>query len=211
MTADIWFAFAATAIFLAALPSPLANLTASYALQRGRKTALATLPGVVAGLATAFLIAAIPLGLVAQFLPGALGPLSWLGISYLMLYALWSFQDPRIAGPAADNDNLPEKRFTRIFIYMFAKAVFALRYVLLFAALLSQFLDSSLEVVPQILEMQAIFLLCVAASSSIHIFFPHRVVSRHKRRPALDPASRKPGTHFISRRAVSAGYRRIAA
>ncbi|OHV84212.1 LysE family translocator [Rhizobium sp. LCM 4573] len=211
MTAETWFAFVATSILLAALPSPLACLTAGYALQRGRLTAIATIPGVSLGLTTAFLIAAVPLGLIAIALPRVMDVLSWVGAAYLMLYVLWSFQDPKIVGPIADNDNLPEKRLARVFACLFGKSVFGPRYIILFSVLLAQFLDPSQPVIPQALQMQAAFLACAALGATIHVLFPRRTLNRMRRPARFSPASRKLQTQFISRRAVSAGYRRIAA
>ncbi len=95
MTADIWLAFAATAIFLALLPSPLACLTASFSLQRGRRTAIATVPGLAAGMSAALIVAMVPMALVAVYLPKLIEVISWAGLGYIMLYVLWSYQDPR--------------------------------------------------------------------------------------------------------------------
>ena len=211
MTAETWFAFAATAIVLAALPSPLACLTAGYAHQRNRLTALATVPAVSFGLTTAFLIAAVPIGLLAALLPRIMGIMSWLGIGYLMLYVLWSFQDPRTAAPMADNDNLPEKRLARVFACLFGTCVLGPRYIILFAAFLLEFFDPSQPVLPQVLQMQAALLVCAALGASFHVAFPLRILRRMRRPASFTPASRRLRTQFIARRAVSAGYRRIAA
>jgi len=211
MTTEIWLAFAATAIIFVLLPSPLACLTASFSLQRGRRTAIATVPGLVAGLSATLIAAMIPVALVALYLPWLLETMSWAGLGYLMLYVLWSYQDPRISGPLADNDNLPECRTARIFGCLFGKAAFTPRYALVLAAVLAQFIDPRLPLLPQLLEMQATFLVCVALAAGTHVLFPRRVLGRKRRSAAVNPASRKPQTRFISRRAVTAGYRRIAA
>ncbi|MBP2558608.1 threonine/homoserine/homoserine lactone efflux protein [Neorhizobium galegae] len=211
MTADIWLAFAATAIFLALLPSPLACLTASFSLQRGRRTAIATVPGLAVGMSAALIVAMIPMVLIAVYLPKLIDVISWAGLGYLMLYVLWSYQDPRISGPIADNDNLPECRAARIFGCLFGKSAFQARYAVVLAAVLAQFVDPDRSLLPQLLEMQATFLVCAALGAGIHVLFPRRVLSRRRRPANLNSASRKPQTRFISRRAVTAGYRRIAA
>lgn len=211
MTIDIWLAFVATSIFLVLLPSPLACTTASFSLQRGRRTAFATVPGLAVGLSAALLIAMLPTALIAFYLPGFLQTASWAGIGYIMLYVLWSYQDPRIAGPIADNDNLPECRMARIFGCLFGQSAFRARYVAVLVAILMLFVDTGLPLLPQLLEMQATFLVCAAAAGLVHVLFPRRVLGRKRRSASLNPASRKPHTRFISRRAVTAGYRRIAA
>lgn len=211
MTADTWLAFAATAIFLVLLPSPLACLAASFSLQRGRRTAVATIPGFAVGLSAALIMAVIPLAVVALYLPLLLETLSWAGLGYLMLYVLWSYQDPRISGLVADNDNLPEYRAARIFGCLFGKSAFGPRYAIVLAAALAQFIDPGRPLLPQFLEMQATFLVCAVFGAGIHVLFPRRVIGRKRRIPSLNSASRKPQMRFISRRAVTAGYRRIAA
>ena len=211
MTADIWLAFAATAVMLVILPSPLACLTASFSLQRGRRTAFATVPGLAIGLSGAMIVAMVPMVLLAFYLPGVLDTLSWVGLGYLMLYVLWSYQDPRIAGPLADNDNLPECRMARIFGCLFGKSFFGPRYAIVLAAVLAQFIDPHRSLLTQLLEMQATFVICAVVGAGVHVFFPRRVLGRRRRAANLNTASSQPRTRFISRRAVTAGYRRIAA
>ncbi len=211
MTADIWLAFILIAIFFVALPSPLACLTASFSLQRGRRTALATLPALSLGLSVALLVAGVPLVLAALYLPRLLDTFSVAGLGYLVIYVLWSYQDPRISGPLADNDNLPECRPVRIFGCLFGKSVFTPRYAVALAAVLAQFIQPGVAVLTQILEIQATFLVCAVLGAAIHVLFPRRVLGRKRRRASINQASRKSQMRFISRRAVTAGYRRIAA
>lgn len=211
MTIDIWLAFAAMAIFFVLLPSPAACMIAGFSLQGGRRTAVATVPGLAAGLSVALLLAMPPVAAIALYLPDALPFITWAGMAYLLLYVLWSFQDPRISGPIADNDNLPDRRPGRVFARMFAQTAFRLRYPAVLAALLVQFVDPGLPILPQLLEMQATFLVCVVLASSYQVIFPRRVLGRRRRSAYLNPAARNARTRFISRRAVSAGYRRIAA
>ncbi len=212
MAIETWIAFAAAAILIALLPSPLANLIARYAMQRGRRTALLTIPGTVIGLGLALTLAAMPVAAIAWAAPALLEPLSWVGLAYLMLYALWSFQEPSARSPVAHNDNLPEQQSLRIFTYLVASCVRNGRYVCLLAALLAQFVQ------PQMLAFQSVmmdmhlgFMSLVAAGALVHVVFPHRILNRVRPRPATRPASHKMGTRFIARRAVTAGYRRIAA
>lgn len=210
MTAETWIAFVATAIVLVLLPSPLAYLAASFSLQRGRRTAFATVPGLAIGLSGALILAMIPMTLVALYMPRLLDTLSWAGLGYLAVYVIWSYQDPRIAGPIAENDNLPECRMARIFGCLFGRSVFAPRYAVVLAAVLAQFVSVEAALLPQLLELQATFLVCAVIGATAHVFFPRRVLGRGRRAANYNAASRKPRTRFISRRAVTAGYRRAA-
>jgi|GEM_PF-329891 len=212
MTPETWTAFAVAAILIALLPSPLANLISRYAAQRGRRTALLTIPGAMIGLGLALTMAAMPLAALAWAAPALLEPLSWLGLAYLMLYALWSFQEPSTRSPIAHNDNLPEQQSLSIFAYVVASCLRNGRYVILLGALLAQFVQPEMLTSTSVMmEMQLGFMALAAAGAMVHAVFPHRTLNRVRPKPTARPASHKMGTRFIARRAVTAGYRRIAA
>jgi threonine/homoserine/homoserine lactone efflux protein len=211
MTVQIMLAFAATAIVLVLLPSPLACQTALFASQKGRRSAVLTLPACAVGLSVALFLAMAPLALIALFLPGLLAALTWGSVAYLMLYGLWSLQDPRVCGLAADNDNLPQSGAAQIFSSFVQRSALAPRYIVVFAALLIPFLNPQLPLIPQLLEMQAVFLLCALVAMVAPVAFPRRLLGRKRLLSSANPAMGKPRARFISRRAVSAGYRRIAA
>ena len=211
MTAETWVAFCAAAILITLLPSPVASLIARFAVQRGRRSALVTVPGVALGMGTALTIAALPLAALVWAAPALREPLSWLGLAYLLLYILWSFQEPSARAPLASNDNLPQQRPLGIFVHFFRECVGTARYLVVLAALLSQFLDPVMAVPALALEMQAAFVLAVAAGATLHVLFPQRTLNRLRRPARRHPASHKMQTRYIARRAVSAGFRRIAA
>jgi homoserine/homoserine lactone efflux protein len=209
MTMDIWFAFAAIVMVFVLLPNPLARLVASFSRQRGRLSAFVTLPPMVLGLTLALIAAAVPLALVAIYVPAAIDGLSWIGLGYLMLYLLWSLQSPQRRVPVADNDNLPERRYGRIMAHV-ARQSFTLRHVLVLAALVVQFLDPAMSLSSQLPKMALTFVVCVTIGGLIQALFP-RIFLRRRKYVVGVPASNKPGTVFIARRAVTAGFRRIAA
>ncbi|MCF6368216.1 LysE family translocator [Rhizobium halophilum] len=211
MTIETWTAFCAASILVIALPSPLARLIARYAAQRGRHTAFLTVPAVALGLGAAMTVAALPLLAVAWAAPALLKPLSWLGLAYLMLYALWSFQEPSVRCPIVANDNLPEQRPARIFARLLSNCLASPRYVAVLVALLTQFTSPAIGSPAILFQIQMAFIVLVAAGALTHVVFPRRTINRSGRGARLHPVSRKLGTRFIARRAVTAGYRRIAA
>jgi len=211
MTIETLLAFAATTIALVLLPNPTACEAALFATQKGRKTAILTVPACAVGLSIALVLAMVPMALIALFAPGLLAALAWGGVGYLMLYVLWSLQDPRVCGLAADNDNLPQYGSTRIFSNLVQRTAIAPRYIVVLAAVLATVIEPRLPLLPQLLELQSVFLVCAVIAMSVHIAFPRRLLGRKRRLGSLSPALGKPRAQFISRRAVSAGYRRIAA
>lgn len=211
MTTTIWIAFFATAMFIVLLPSPLSCLTANYSLQRGRRAAVATVPGIVVGLSVALMVGAVPVALLAFYTPALFEVLSWAGLAYLMLYVLWSYQDPSVASPIADNDNIPELQAGRILGLTIRKALFTPRYLGVLIAVLTQFVEPKLPLLPQLLEMQATFVVGAVIALAVHIHSPRRILGRKRNKAVLNPAARHLKTRFITSRAVTAGYRRIAA
>ena len=211
MTMNLWLAFAATAIAFVLLPNPPAQQVSAFSLQRGRRTALATVPALVLGLLTCLSIAMAPVALLVIYLPSIKGALAWFGAAYLMIYVIWSLQDRRAAGPPADNDNLPERKGLRIFHHLLTRTMFGPRYILALAAILLQFADPAAPLLPQAVMAAEIFAACALLGGLAHAFTPRLMRSRRLSRAAANSASSKSRTVFISRRAVTAGYRRIAA
>ncbi len=211
MTLDLWFAFAAATIFFVLLPSPAKRLVATFSLQRGRVVALLTVPALVLGLSATFAIALVPVFLVAFYLPAAMETIAWVGVAYLMLYILWCFQDPRAKGPVADNDNLPERRAVRIFSHVLNAPLSGSRYIFALAALQTQFLTQSTATLLTAAGLFVTFLAAALAASLFVALLPSLALSRRRIRRPSTTGPGKARQVFIARRAVTAGYRRIAA
>ncbi|TDK38881.1 hypothetical protein E2F50_01695 [Rhizobium deserti] len=211
MTMNLWLAFAATAIAFVLLPNPPAQQVGTFSLQRGRRTALATVPALALGLLTCLLIAMLPVALVVVYLPSIYGALAWVGMAYLMIYVIWSLQDRRAGGLIADNDNLPERKGMRIFHHLLTRTMFAPRYILALAVMLIEFVDPAAPLLPQAVLAGEIFVVCALIGGTVHALSPRFMRGRKPGRVAAGSASGKSRTVYIARRAVTAGYRRIAA
>jgi threonine/homoserine/homoserine lactone efflux protein len=211
MSVELWLAFALASAVLLALPGPVNYLVTTYVIGKGRKTALATIPGTTIGIVTAMMAAALLAGGVQWLSSGLFDALQWAGVGYLMLYALWVWRAPVVTGVIADNDNLPEKKFAGMFAHAYATAAFTPRSILLFVAFVAQFLDGALPILRQVAEFQATLLVLATLVGLVHMALAKpafRLMRAHTSRKTL----RRPGhTVFISRRAVTAGYRKIAA
>lgn len=211
MSVELRLVFALASAVLLALPGPVNYLVTTYVIGKGRKTALATIPGTATGIVTA-MMAATMLACAVQWLSADLfEALRWVGIGYLMLYVLWVWRAPVVTGAIADNDNLPEKNFGGMFAHAYATAGFSPRNIILFVAFVSLFLDGAQPILPQAAEFQATFLVLATLVGLTHMALAKpafRLMRAHTSRKTLRRAGR---TVFISRRAVTAGYRKIAA
>jgi threonine/homoserine/homoserine lactone efflux protein len=211
MTTYGLLAFSAMAVFLILVPSPLFRLTARFVLQRGRSAALATIPGLAVGLSIAAGLATIPLLLLSRFAPDTIGLVAFVGPWYLLAYVVFCYLDPRRRRPMADNDNLPERRTVRIFAHVAKEAVLSPRYTLAFVAVLIQVWDATIPPLTQVLAVELACATIMIGAAAVQSLLPGRFLNRKRPAARGKSATRKAQTVFIARRAVTAGYRRIAA
>lgn len=211
MTIETWIAFAATAAAILLMPHPIASLTATFSACWGRTSGFVTVPAFVLAFVSGGILVTAGIFVLALHWPAAVGALSWAGLSYLMLHALYAYQDPQLRYGPADNDNLPETRPLRIFGYFILKTFKSIRYFALTAAIIVQFFDPMLSPQEQYLNVVAGLAVSATVAGLAYAIFPGRLARKRRRPPARSKAPYRPGTRFIARRAVSAGYRRIAA
>ncbi|WP_418135698.1 LysE family translocator [Agrobacterium sp. El2ro-1b] len=211
MSGQAWLIFCAACAVVFALPSPLVFSVASYAAIRGRKTIFASVGGGALGIVTAMTISAIPVtGLV--YLPQSfLEIVQWAGIGWLMLFMLWTFATPAAQAANADNDNLPGKSWSGIFRDCYAIAALRPRYFSFFLALLPQFVSTTGNAVETLAMAQAAILILTCVILAAQAMFAASTLTLVRRMSGDKKIRPKYRTHFISGRAVSAGYRRIAA
>ncbi|UHS57044.1 LysE family translocator [Agrobacterium vaccinii] len=211
MSAQVWLVFCAACVILFALPSPISFKVASYAAIRGKRALVAAVTGATLGIVTTVTAAAIIVA-GAEFLPSpVLYIAQWAGTGWLMLFSLWTIATPAAREANADNDNLRGKTFGTIFTDCFVQASLRLRYFGFFVAFLVQFVNGTRDVVEMVTQMQAVVLLmafvCILAQACFA-----RFTIRSVRRMSVAKKLKNPRrTHFIAGRAVTAGYRRIAA
>lgn len=211
MTVETWLAFAATTAAVLLVPHPIASLTAAFSASWGRTNAFITIPAFVLAFVSGGILVTAGVFLISFLWPAAAGALSWIGLSYLMLHVLYAYQDPRLRYGPADNDNLPETRPLRIFGHFILKTFRSIRYFALTAAIAVQFFNPLLPPQEQYLYMISALAISAMAAALAYATFPSLFARKRHRSPGRSKAPYRPGTRFIARRAVTAGYRRIAA
>lgn len=211
MSGQAWLIFCAACAVVFALPSPLVFSVASYAGIRGRKTVFASVSGGALGIVTAMTISAIPVSGLTYLPQSFVGIVQWAGIGWLMLFLLWTFATPAAQAANADNDNLPGKSWSGIFRDCYAIAALRPRYFAFFLALLPQFVSASGNAIETFATAQAAILLLALVVLTVQALFFGSTLSLVRRMSGNKKIRPKYRTHFISGRAVSAGYRRIAA
>ncbi|WP_216330009.1 LysE family translocator [Rhizobium sp. X9] len=211
MSGQAWLIFCAACAVVFALPSPLVFSVASYAGIRGRKTVFASVSGGALGIVTAMTISAIPVAGLTYLPQSFTEIVQWAGLGWLMLFLLWTFATPAAQAANADNDNLPGKSSSGIFRDCYAMAALRPRYFAFFLALLPQFVSASGNAIETFATAQAAIMLVALAVLTLQALFFSATLSLVRRMSGNKKIRPKYRTHFISGRAVSAGYRRIAA
>ena len=206
-----WILFVVVAATFLLVPGLSKRLVLSYAMAHGRKSAFATVTGVTLG-------SAIPVALVLglSFLvltasPSGFVVLQWIGLVLLMLFALGLWRAPAGSAPIADNDNLPEEKPLRVIAHCFGSELKDPRSSLLAAALLPQFLNPTMAFLPQAIALGSIFILMTAATSLIYALMADKVRKTIRKHAVRRTINRSGGTVLIAAKAVTAGYRKIAA
>lgn len=92
MAFETWFAFAIASAFVVLIPGPNIVLTVNYALREGRRSGLATVPGVVAGAFVAMSLSLAGAGALLAASTFLFSLLKLAGAFYLiyLAYALWT-------------------------------------------------------------------------------------------------------------------------
>lgn len=211
MPHSTWILFAVVATALLVVPGRSKRMVLSYALAHGRKSVFATGTGVALG--TAVSVAAtlvISWGLISLSTL-TFSIFQWIGLFWLMLFGLGFARAPAGIEPVADNDNLPEEKPLRVIVHCFESESRDPRSSLLVAALLPQFLTPAAPFIPQAIALGATFVALSALSCIVYALFPERVrkiVRKHAVRRTVNRSGR---TVLIAAKAVTAGYRKIAA
>ncbi len=211
MSIEHWLAFAAASAVMLAIPGPTILLVISYALGYGRKTALATVPGVALGDLTAMTASILGLGALLATSATAFTVLKWIGGAYLIYLGIRLWRAPVGDGPLADNDNLPQQKSFRIFGHAFAVTALNPKSIVFFMAFMPQFVDHSAPFWPQMAIFEVTFLVLAILNALIYALIADKARGFIRRRSVQKAVNRTGGTLLIAAGAVTAGYRRIAA
>ncbi|MDH4412609.1 MAG: LysE family translocator [Rhizobium sp.] len=206
-----WILFAVVATAVLVLPGRSKRLVLSYAQAHGRKSVFATATGVALGSMVAVAATlAFCWGLISLS-PLTFSVFQWLGLIWLVLFGLGVARAPVGVEPVADNDNLPEEKPLRIIVQCFESESRDPRSSLLVAALLPQFLTPVGAFLPQAMALGGIFVALAAVTCLPYALFDDRIRKIIRKHVVRRTANRSGGTVLIAAKAVTAGYRKIAA
>jgi len=205
---ELWIAFTLASAALLAVPGPTVLLVVSYALGKGRGSALATVPGVALGDFTAMTVSLLGAGAVlaasttlftALKLAGA-AYLAWLGIQ------LWR------AGGAVGEIAAARVQADRPRMFWNAYVVTALnpKSVVFFVAFVPQFVDPAGPLLAQFAILEATFVLLAAVNAALWALLAGQMRARLQQPWTLRLVHRLGGSFLIGAGLLTALTRRTA-
>ena len=151
MAFETWLAFAIASAVLVAIPGPTVMLVVSFALGQGRRSALATVPGVALGDLVAMVVSLAGAGAVLAASATAFTVLKLAGAAYLVWLGigLWRAAPQRLEARPATG--------TRLFRDSFTVTVLNPKGIVFFIAFVPQFIDPGAALLPQMAILVATF------------------------------------------------------
>lgn len=200
---------AALALLAFMLPSVAANLLRDQCVARGKLRATLLLPGLWLGHLLAATIAISAFQLLRIYLPGMQSTFAWFGIAILMVFVFKS-QVHRFRARFADNDNLPQLSLSAASLHIGWQAFRPSLIIALWAVLLQVSDSLSIETTTS-REIAVPLVLAAIIAPLVQLVLAERSARKMRILRQIYQASHKPRTRFIASRAVTAGYRKIAA
>ncbi len=177
-----WLAFAAASIVLLVIPGPTILLVVSYALTQGKRVALAMAAGVALGDLTAMTLSLAGLGALLVTSATLFTILKWVGAAYLVYLGirLWR-SEPHLP----QSDTAPERPTRAIFGHAFVVTALNPKSIAFFIAFVPQFIDRSAPLLPQLVIMEATFVILAGINALVFALAADQLRTRIRRPSVL--------------------------
>jgi threonine/homoserine/homoserine lactone efflux protein len=162
MSLETWFAFVAASTALVIIPGPTVLLVVSYALGQGWRAAFPMAVGVALGDFTAMTVSLLGIGALLMTSATVFTVIKWAGAAYLVYLGIKLFR----AGGALDaeprTDTAPG---LRMLAHAWLVTSLNPKGILFFVAFFPQFIDPNTAILPQVLILEATFLVIASANA----------------------------------------------
>ncbi|WP_298921140.1 LysE family translocator [uncultured Roseobacter sp.] len=198
MDFEVWITLVAATLALLAIPGPVVMLLLGYTISSGRSFAAAAIPGVVLGDLVAMTISLLGAGAILQTSGTLFLALKFIGAGYLTWLGIRFWKSDAVPGAINRTEYVP----TRASIMRDAFLVTALnpKDILFFVAFLPQFIVSDQPIFPQIITLEATFLVLVLLTTTIWVLLTDKAA-----RGLQHPKTRKLVSRFGASWLIGAG------
>lgn len=206
MALQIWLAFAAACVALLTIPGPTVLMVVSYALGGGRRSALATVPGVTLGDFTAMTVSLLGAGAILAASAMLFTALKLIGAAYLLWLGIRLWRAPVATGAEAVTAVASGRK-----MFWNAWVVTALnpKGIVFFIAFVPQFVDPTRPSLPQFIILEATFVGLAMVNATIWALLAGRMRDCFQSVRTRRLANRIGGSFLIAAGALTAVARRI--
>jgi len=169
MTYEIWIAFVITSAVVVLIPGPNIVLTVNYAIRDGKRSGLATVPGVVAGAFIAMTLSLAGAGALLATSVYLFSLLKLAGAAYLiwLAYSLWTSPVAELS----EGGNATTQPLNALFWQSFLISVLNPKGPAFYVAFVPQFVSATGPVFQQFAILIATFLVVAAINSLFWLLF----------------------------------------
>lgn len=204
MSLTHWLAFFAASNVLLAVPGPTVLVVVSYALGHGRRPAAAVVAGVTLGDFTAMTCSMLGLGAILAASAFVFTGLRWLGGLYLIYLGIKLWRTP-IATP--DSATTPALSLKRIFAHAYAVTALNPKSIIFFIAFVPQFIDTARPFVPQVVILEATFVILAALNAALYGWLAAKAREKLKNPRVQRAVNRTGGAALMGAGMLALGWR----
>ena len=180
MQIEYYLAFVAATIVVLAVPGPTILLVVSYGLSRGRRSLGAVVAGVVLGDFTAMTLSLAGVGAMLSASAEVFTVLKWLGGAYLIYLGLSKWRAAK--GGGEHGQALARRSERRVFAHAYVVTALNPKSIVFFVAFAPQFIQSGAPLLPQLVILEATFLVLAGINAALYGLFADRM-GRFFRKP----------------------------
>ena len=209
MSFELWIAFALTSAAVVALPGPTVLLVVAYSLGHGRRSARAAVTGVGLGDFTAMTASLMGLGAVLAASATAFTAVKWAGAAYLLYLGIKMWRAP-VSADAADEPYLADigPRPGRVFAHAWLVTALNPKSIVFFVAFLPLFIDPARPLLPQLVVMEATFLVLAVANAAAYAWLAGLARGRIRRPSVRRAVNRIGGSLMVGAALLAVALRR---
>jgi threonine/homoserine/homoserine lactone efflux protein len=159
-------AFVTAAILLLVMPGPTDTLVVSYVLTRGRRSALASVPGVCLGYIVSLMATLLGLGALLMTSAELFHALKIAGALYLIYLGIKTWRAP--VPETMDDDGRLARDKWRMFTQAFVVTALNPAGIMFYVAFFPQFIDVSRPLMPQMVALGACFVVLGTLNSALY-------------------------------------------
>jgi len=204
MTFELWFAFVAASTALVLIPGPTVLLVVSYALGQGWRAALPMAVGVALGDFTAMSLSVLGIGALLMASATLFTAVKWIGAAYLVYLGVKLF---RAGGALSAEPKTDASTALRMGAHAWLVTSLNPKGILFFVAFFPQFIDPHLAFWPQVLLLQATFLVIAFSNALAYAFFASRARGLVRNERVIGAINKAGGSMLIGAGVASVAIR----